>query len=417
MNNNTVTFIKLKEIFQYLWDRITTVFEYFEKDKASLNKNNVFVGTNTFDEVKLIGKNEFVETDGYHQVNTHPTDRYCGYRTVSTHSDGTLNQPKYVSSIRIDVYEGLNVGDTVGGVHIVEVEKSTSKLTDIVRDKITDGGSFVVEKDSRDQNVIYVPVQKEYERDTYFLIGQSDMSQMAQTCYIGASGDDSINGLFFENLPATGEPLNHSSGVNWVVRHALTTDDINVREELDKIKNLGSSTVTSVNNVDPINGNVTIGIGNINGLQGQLDGKVVTVNQQPQQGGNVTLNGTHINATVGTNTTSIQEHLRLIGIKANDNDTRLLKLERRHPTYNVGDIIPTFKQNAPTYYTLDGCRFMHCATAQLLRTADYPDYATALGVPTGTASFYSPVINDEQVRFDNNLKTATKRYYVCIKVL
>lgn len=255
MNNNTVTFIKLKEIFQDLWTRITTVFEYFEKDKASLTKNNVFVGENTFSDAKLFGKKSFVETQGQKQIQVHSTGRYCGYRTVSTHSDGSLT-PRYVSSIRIDVHDGLNAGDTVAGVHIVAVEKRADKLTDIVGDKITDGGSFVVEKDSNGQNVIYVPVEKEYTADTYFLIGQSGMAQMAQACYVYTQPtDESINGLLFENLPAKGEPLAHSHGVNWVVRHALTSDTINIRKELEelnkKIINAGGGTVTSVNGVNP----------------------------------------------------------------------------------------------------------------------------------------------------------------------
>ena len=261
-------------------DNVQDVLEFLEKDKASLSKNNVFVGTNTFSDVKLLGKNTFVETDGYWQTGFHPTDRYCGYRSVSTHSDGA-STPKYVSAIRIDVNEGLDVGDTVGGVHIVEVEKKTSKLTDIVGDKITEGGSFIVEKDSRGQKVIYVPVEKEYTKDTYFLIGQAGLSQMAQSCYLNVPDDDSINRLMFNDLPATGQPLNHTYGINWVIRHALTNDTIDVREELkslnNKITNAGSGTVTSVNGQTPNDqGEVTVGITNIQGLQDALDNKVNT---------------------------------------------------------------------------------------------------------------------------------------------
>ena len=261
-------------------DNVQDVLEFLEKDKASLSKNNVFVGTNTFSDVKLLGKNTFVETDGYWQTGFHPTDRYCGYRSVSTHSDGA-STPKYVSAIRIDVDEGLDVGDTVGGVHIVEVEKKTSKLTDIVGDKITEGGSFIVEKDSRGQKVIYVPVEKEYTKDTYFLIGQAGLSQMAQTCYLNVPNDESINKLMFNDLPATGQPLNHNHGINWVIRHALTNDAIDVREELKSLNNdiadVASGTVTPVTGQAPNDqGEVTVGIANIQGLQDALDNKVNT---------------------------------------------------------------------------------------------------------------------------------------------
>ncbi len=490
-------------------DDVQDVLEFLEKDKASLSKNNVFVGTNTFSNVKLLGKNTFVETDGYWQTGFHPTDRYCGYRSVSTHSDGALT-PKYVSAIRIDVDEGLDVGDTVGGVHIVEVEKKTSKSTDIVGDKITEGGSFIVEKDSRGQKVIYVPVEKEYTKDTYFLIGQAGLSQMAQTCYLNVPDDDSINRLMFNDLPATGQPLNHSYGINWVIRHALTNDTIDVREELkslnNKITNAGSGTVTSVNGQAPNDqGEVTVGITNIQGLQDALDNKVNTTevgnsanliprldngklvdsiipelaitrivdatnqadalakvnsgdiqvgdsvrltseqnkvyqytggtagiftdrfieisqgdatvrtvnNQTPTLDGNITINARQINGTYNNRAGTIQNHLDTIKSNLDNHSTRIATLERKHPTYNVGDIVPTFK-NSNNGYIIDGCEFMYCGTQHLLTRANYPEFATTLGIPSGTSAFNTPVIADEVIRFDIS-RQVTKRYYVCIK--
>lgn len=188
-----------------------------------------------------------------------------------------------------------------------------------------------------------------------------------------------------------------------------------IKELGNKIANASGGTVTRVNGQDPdAQGEVTVGIADINGLQDTLNSKVVTVNQQqPQQGGNVTLNGTHISATIGSNTTSIQEHLRLIGIKANDNDTRLIKLERKHPTYNVGDIVPTFK-NSGSSYRVDGCEFMYCGVANSLNRTQYPDFCDVLGYPTNTARYDTPVIRDETVVIGNG-KSVTKRYYICIK--
>ena len=191
-----------------------------------------------------------------------------------------------------------------------------------------------------------------------------------------------------------------------------TTVESAIKEVNNKIVNTGG-TVTSVNNVDPVDGNVTIGIGNINGLQRQLDEKVVTVNQQPQQGGNVTLTGANIDATVGNNTTNIQEHLRRIGVIANNNDTRLIKLEQKHPTYNVGDIVPTFKNSNDTY-RIDGCDFMYCGVAKSLNRTQYPDFCDVLGYPTNTSRYDTPVIRDETVVIGNG-KSVTKRYYICIK--
>lgn len=243
--------------------------------------------------------------------------------------------------------------------------------------------------------------------------------------------DINIVMVFKENVTSNNIPTNYipfADGADVLInsnRVALSFDGAGtnlssatihsaIKELNKKIVSAGGGTVTRVNGQDPNpQGEVTVGIADIGGLQGQLDSKVVTVNQQQQQGGNVTLNGTHINATVGNNTTSIQEHLRLIGIKANDNDTRLIKLERKHPTYNVGDIVPTFK-NSGRNYRIDGCEFMYCGVANSLNRTQYPDFCDVLGYPTNTARFDTPVIRDETIVIGNG-KSVIKRYYICIK--
>ena len=491
-------------------DNVQDVLEFLEKDKASLSKNNVFVGTNTFSDVKLLGKNTFVETDGYWQTGFHPTDRYCGYRSVSTHSDGA-STPKYVSAIRIDVDEGLDVGDTVGGVHIVEVEKKTSKSTDIVGDKITEGGSFIVEKDSRGQKVIYVPVEKEYTKDTYFLIGQAGLSQMAQTCYLNVPDDDSINRLMFNDLPATGQPLNHNYGINWVIRHGLTNDTIDVREELkslnNKITNAGSGTVTSVNGQTPNDqGEVTVGITNIQGLQDALDNKVNTSevgnennkiprlnngklvddiipelaitrivdatdqadalakvnsrdiqvgdsvrltseqnkvyqytggtagiftdrfieisqgdatvrtvnNQTPTLDGNITINARQINGTYNNRAGTIQNHLDTIKGNIDNNLNRITALESRLSSHVVGEFMVCYDKG-DSFTTKDGAVFLHL-NGRLITHSNYPDLAPALGIAGTVSAYHLPNINNITDRFDNGLKSAVRKHYVCAKI-
>ena len=61
-----------------------------------------------------------------------------------------------------------------------------------------------------------------------------------------------------------------------------------------------------------------------------------------------------------------------------------------------------------------GAVFLHL-NGRLIRHADYPDLAPALGI-TGTVNAYNlPSINNITDNFDNNTKRAVRKHYVCAK--
>ena len=225
------------------------MLDYLEEDKASLNKNNVFTGINTFNEINLIGKTPFVESNGISQSGGHKNEVYCGRRDVSTHKNNPASNKQYVSAIKIRIVNTLNVGDTVTGVCVAEIEKRTSRLDDIVGKTIVFNGTFIVEEDIQYGKCIYVPVQKEYTSDTYFLIGQKGARELRE--YFIADTSLCVNELYIDTLPQEGLELNHIKGNGWLIEHALVDDDINVREKLSQL-------VTSVNQEVPVRGNVII---------------------------------------------------------------------------------------------------------------------------------------------------------------
>lgn len=233
---------------------VQDVLDYLEEDKASLNKNNVFIGHNTFNEVNLLGKNVFVSTVGGKQNSAHKTDIYCGDRRVSTHHNGSPN-PKYISAIKIEVLPSVNVGDMVSGVYVTEIEKKADRLTDIVGETIINDGSFIVEEDETGAKVIYVPIQKEYTVDTYFLVGKTGDRNLREAWEGYPPQEEYINNLPINNLPQIGNQLNWTTGNGWIIIYSLTDDEMNVREELkllnDKVNNANRGKVTSVNKQQP----------------------------------------------------------------------------------------------------------------------------------------------------------------------
>ena len=256
-------------------NNVQDVLDYLEKDKASLNKNNVFIGYNTFNEVNLLGKTPFVETIGNIQGTGHKNNVYCGNREVSTHKNTPPQGKQYVSALKIRILNSVNIGDTVSGICVAEVEKITNRVDDIVRKTIVSNGTFIVEEDANYDKCIYVPVQKEYSNDTYFLIGQKGAKSDLREYHLN-NPSQCINGLDIDSLPTEGSQLNHNNGSGWLIIHSLLTNDINVRDELDSLKNKVSSAVISVNGQNPnTQGAVTVNAEHI-GYNGNTSNIIAT---------------------------------------------------------------------------------------------------------------------------------------------
>lgn len=205
---------------------------------AGLDRHNLFLGHNTFNEAFLLGKTPFVETSRAEEtVGGHRAGVYCGYRRISTHHNNLpQGTSKYVSAIKIKVIRSFSVGEKVDGVYITEIRKTGDKATDVIGKTIVVDGSFIVEEDNDYGKCIYVPIQKSYTEDTYFLIGKTGSSALSECRYIyDAEKNDCVNNININALPAEGNVLGNVIGNGWIVIHSLVTDDINIREELKRL--------------------------------------------------------------------------------------------------------------------------------------------------------------------------------------
>lgn len=405
--------------------------EYFENDKASLNKNNVFIGNNTFNELTLMGKNTFAETNRTAEAtNGHSPGIYCGYRPVST---GT--SPKYVSAIKIKIANNYAIGDMIDNVYITAVQKSANKADDIIRETVCNGKSFIVEEDNIYGKCIYVPVQKTYTNDTYFLVGKKGNRALSECRYIyDLEKAEAINSLNIDNIPPAGNTLGISTpGNGWIIIHSLVSDNINVREELNKSVKIW----TDLDHVELNAGKIEVDgdevsvkfdkgqtslvstdvVSAVKELSNKVDNvgagtpPVTSVNGKQ---GDVVLNGTHIEATLSGATKTVQTHLQEIGTGVSNIDTRLSNLQTKKPQVHVGEIISTFKNHGSSY-ALNGVTYLYCGTNTVISSSAYPELTNALGL-SGVSNYSLPIINDITIKYDNAVRTAVRKHYICAKI-
>lgn len=256
----------------------------------------------------------------------------------------------------------------------------------------------------------------------------------------------------FNNRPANGgNPV------------AMILDDAVGGNKLRVFSKFSSNVNVSANNVSYDDQTTNLQANNVQGAIGKLNEKITNagtvkrVNGQVpnQQDGNVTIDGTHINATVGTETLNIQEHLGRMNNKAiqaeadaqmarsevnvltnhvntnvinringhetsinnlngttNDHSTRIRALERKVPTVRVGDLIQTFADNGDSYIQ-GGVEYVWLGKANnLVQRAKYPALFDAFGLASGTNAFNLPHIADQSVGFDYGKNRFRKTYIV-----
>lgn len=178
------------------------------------------------------------------------------------------------------------------------------------------------------------------------------------------------------------------------------------------------------------NGGTSLQSSNLVGAIKELDGKVTNAgagvvrsvnNQNPNPQGSVTLDGTHINANVGGSNTTVQDHLTNINTTlnstittVNNHDRRIARLETKHPTAQVGDIISTF-QDSGDKYSVGGVTYLYIGQQRTIQSALYPQLATALGI-SGATNYQLPVISDVNYTFDHGVRQRKRKYYIVANV-
>lgn len=212
--------------------------------------------------------------------------------------------------------------------------------------------------------------------------------------------------------------------------NSLATFDDNFLE-----LNVGTGTIKELNGLRPqVNGQLTIdsthikldGQSNttvkqeIDTLKGRVDNCVTRVNGQAPINGEVTVNAGQING-VYNNAGNLQSHLNTIKnsidsvtSRANENANKLTKLETKVPTVKVGDIISTF-QDSGSQYVVGGVTYLYIGQTRTVQHSTYPQLASALGI-SGATNYQLPVISDTNFTFDNGQRRRNRKHYIVAHV-
>lgn len=333
----------------------------------------------------------------------------AGTKTLAGDKNASIPQGTKVSKILVGV-NGYTEGETVTGVEVYAVNKAN----DTIVERIVYEGTGVarIPKGITD-GVLYVDVEvnKSFNDEVYFITrlkknGSKGM-YLGGTLTTGIAFDKQTDDQ--ELAQGSGIPIGSSTRriPNIIVygkvslSNAFVDATLNNSNGIDFTRADGTTKTVNI----PNTGGGTAGVTSVNGKQGV-----------------VVLDGTHINATVGNDNRSIQDHLTTIDNRLNTvntrsitNDNRLTKLENKVPNIQVGDIISTYNTTMGDVYTAGNATFLYCGSDMTVSVNTYPQLATALGIKT-TGNFKFPVVQDITHKYDHGVRNARRRHYICAKI-
>lgn len=334
----------------------------------------------------------------------------AGTKTLAGDKNASIPQGTKVSKILVGV-NGYTEGETVTGVEVYAVNKAN----DTIVERIVYEGTGVarIPRGYEADGVFYVDVEvnKSFSVEVYFITrlkknGSKGM-HLGGTLTTGIAFDKQTDDQ--ELAQGSGIPIGSSTRriPNIIVygevslSNAFVDATLNNSNGIDFTRADGTTKTVNI----PNTGGGTAGVTSVNGKQGV-----------------VVLDGTHINATVGNNNRSIQDHLTTIGnglstvnTRSITNDNRLTKLENKVPNIQVGDIISTYNTTMGDVYTAGNATFLYCGRDMAVSVNTYPQLATALGI-TATGNFKFPVVQDITHKYDNGARDARRRHYICAKI-
>lgn len=230
------------------------------EDLASETGDNFFTGINGFNDLYLTSKDPYVHGADLVYSDIAGGKKRVGRREYTSHANGNGG---FVKSLFVRVSNSLSIGSTTN-ISVWEVKKKDIHAND-EPNQIIDNIEFKVKEDTRWNRYIEIPINKEYDEETYFIFEVIPSSNLAYANV--QDGDDNV--IYIDNADVTGSNINNSKGGRYSCICALT-GGTNIRK---LITNAG--TVKSVNNQQPdIDGNVTVGIDHIDNLRTELNDRV-----------------------------------------------------------------------------------------------------------------------------------------------
>lgn len=289
--------------------------------KASKNDSNTFDSTNIFNaNVKL---NDAVDIKYKHYIQQLLLDGDSKYGSEwVVYFDRNIYIPagSYVTYLDIRVTDDVSIGSELSEIYIYEVGRGDNIRNDSIVHVPFSNSRLRVSNVDGFGKCIRAQLNKTFERDTYFIMGQKMATGKILVCSDN-QGDirySIINSPFVLNSSYTISSI--ARGTNSKTIHRYNIERVGILQ--DDINNINNVLPTTVKNTDVANAPNKIPRIGADGrlpssiLPPEQNGGVRTVNGQSPVNGNVTVLADHIKYANGQNTTVKQE----IAKKINESD-------------------------------------------------------------------------------------------------
>lgn len=303
--------------------------------KASKNDSNTFDSTNIFNaNVKL---NDVVDIKYKHYIQQLLLDGDSKYGSEwVVYFDRNIYIPagSYVTYLDIRVTDDVSIGSELSEIYIYEVGRGDNIRNDsIVHVPFSNSRLRVANVDGFGK-CIRAQLNKTFERDTYFIMGQKMATGKILVCSDN-QGDirySIINSPFVLNSNYTISSI--ARGTNSKTIHRYNIERVGILQ--DDINNINNVLATTIKNTDVAN--VANKIPRI-GADGRLpssilppeqNGGVRTVNGQSPANGNVTVLADHIKYVDGENTTvkgAIDNKINVVDAVISSQAGKIVKLD------------------------------------------------------------------------------------------
>lgn len=254
-------------------------------DSVSKTKNNILSG-------KTILQDAYISGDIYSIDNSNATDN--SFANSDTKYSGTANKVitanTNVTSIVVAVRSSMNAGTVATGINVGVVRSDTNEIIEYVHQNST---GIVYENTYSQINasrVVNIPINKSWGQNVYFIVGVNGM------LWNSPHGSLNLNRVTGgDSLPSVGHVINNLNTTNYIGKVVVLGEGINlntlnnkvdisqVGNEANKIPRVGENGklpsnilpaevnggVRTVNEISPVNGNVTVLASNIKYVNGQ----------------------------------------------------------------------------------------------------------------------------------------------------
>ena len=348
-------------------------------DSVSKTKDNILTG-------KTILQDAYIQNGDIYSIdNPNATD--TRFTTSNTVYSGTANKVipanKNVTSIVVAVRSSMDVGTVATGINVGVVSCDTNEVIEYVHQNSTG----IVYENTYSQisasRIVNIPINKSWNQNVYFIIGVNGM------LWYSPHGSLNLNKVTGgDRVPAVGHIIDNLNTRNYigkvvVLGEVVSLNTLNSKIDISQVGNVANKIpivgdngklpstilpaevnggVRTVNEISPVNGNVTVLSSNIKYVNGQeltvkdaIDGKPNTVNGQGvnRRDGNITVYSDNIPIS-SSNSKKISQVLneKLDSSEVANNGNKVPRLVNGKLVYSIlpDTVVRTDKDNVFTTY-------------------------------------------------------------------